>query len=306
LERLASRRPSTARDGAPRSKLGIDGLWAEFKETGSPALRNDLIVHYAPFVKYVAGRLSESLPRHFDEDDLAGYGVIGLIDALERFNPARDFRFETYALPRIKGAIIDELRSVDWVPRSVRTKRRAVEQAVSHLESILHRTPSRAELACELGLSVDDLNKVLFNISKVGILTLDEAPPGDGPERPTLGEALADPNRGPTDVLEAKESHAVLARAVDGLADRERRVLLLYYYEELTLREIGEILGVTESRACQIHTKALRQLHSKLVDRPERTLREAVVAWIEPRRAEAGPSEQPQPSEEPVPQLLAS
>jgi RNA polymerase sigma factor for flagellar operon FliA len=288
------------------AELGIDSLWAEFKQTGSLALRNELIVYYTPFVKYVAGRLSERLPRHFDEDDLASYGVIGLIDALDRFDPARDFRFETYALPRIKGAIIDELRSVDWVPRSVRTKRRAVEHAISHLESVLRRTPSDSELACELGVSVHELHKMLHSVSKAAVLTLDEAVPGDGPERPTLGDTLADPGRGPTDVLEEKESSAVLAKAVDDLADRERTVLLMYYYDELTLREIGAFLGVTESRACQIHTKALRQLHSRLGDRPERALREAIVARIEPRRAAAHPAEPPHPSDEPRLQLLAS
>jgi RNA polymerase sigma factor for flagellar operon FliA len=274
-------------------ELGVDVLWAEFKRTGSLTLRNELIVYYTPFVKYVVARLSAGLPRHFDEDDLTSYGIIGLIDALERFDPTRDFRFETYASPRIKGAVIDELRSVDWVPRSVRTKRRGVEQAFSHLQSVLGRTPTHGELARELGCSIDELHKVLHGISRVGVLTLDDVVPGDGPERPTLGEALPDPGRGPTDVFEEKESKAVLTKAVDELSDRERNVLQMYYYDEMTLREIGEQLGVTESRACQIHTKALRQLHSKLVDRPERAL-QAMVARIDSRQARTRRSQRPQ------------
>jgi RNA polymerase sigma factor FliA len=130
---LAIRRSSTTLEAEGSVERGIEGLWAEFKKSGSQDLRNQLIVYYAPFVKYVAGRVLGGLPRHFDEEDLVSYGIIGLIDAIERFEPERDLRFETYAIPRIKGAIIDELRSIDWVPRSVRTKARAVEQAVTHL-----------------------------------------------------------------------------------------------------------------------------------------------------------------------------
>src|SRR5580693_9802496 len=140
---------------------GVNGIWSEFKRTGARTLRNQLIEHYSPFVKYVAGRVMSGMPRHFDEDDLTSYGIIGLIDAIERFEPGRNLRFETYAIPRIKGAIIDELRSIDWVPRSVRTKARAVEQAFAHLESTLGRTPSDSEVAAELELSVGDFHKAL-------------------------------------------------------------------------------------------------------------------------------------------------
>jgi len=125
---------------------GIDALWTEYKKSGARALRDQLILHYSPVVKYVAGRVSVGLPRHVDEADLASYGIIGLIDAIERFEPARNIKFETYAIPRIKGAIIDELRSIDWVPRSVRAKARAVEQSYSKLEAVLHRTPTDAEV----------------------------------------------------------------------------------------------------------------------------------------------------------------
>jgi RNA polymerase sigma factor FliA len=281
---LASRRSTTALEAVDPVERGIDTLWAEFKQGGSQTLRNQLIVYYAPFVKYVAGRVLGGLPRHFDEEDLVSYGIIGLIDAIERFEPERDLRFETYAIPRIKGAIIDELRSIDWVPRSVRTKGRAVEQAVSHLEATLRRTPTEVEVASELELTVDEFHKVLRSISTVGIMTLDEVTRGDRSERSTLGDSLPDRGIGPVDTLEAKESKRALVAAVEGMPERERTVLLMYYYDELTLSEIGDVLGVTESRVCQIHTKALRQLRSKLADRSEAAPRPAVVSRATGRR----------------------
>ena len=156
------------------TERGIDALWVEFKQTGAQTLRNQLIIYYSPFVKYVAGRVLAGLPRHFDEEDLVSYGIIGLIDAIERFEPDRNLRFETYAIPRIKGAIIDELRSIDWVPRSVRTKARAVEQAVTHLEGTLRRTPNESEVAAELEMTVGEFHKALRKISSVGMMALDE------------------------------------------------------------------------------------------------------------------------------------
>jgi RNA polymerase sigma factor FliA len=252
---------------------GLESLWAEFKRTGAQTLRNQLIVHYTPFVKYVAGRVLAGLPRHFDEDDLVSYGIIGLIDAIERFEPDRNLRFETYAIPRIKGAIIDELRAIDWVPRSVRTKARAVEHAFSHLESTLRRTPTEAEVAAELEMTPAEFHKALRKISSVGVIALDEVQrTGERSDRSTLGESLPDRARGPLDVFEAKESKEALLLAVEGMPERERAVLMMYYYDGLTLTEIGGILGVTESRVCQIHTKALRQLRSKLADRAERAV----------------------------------
>ena len=262
-----TRQFSTAQEPADR---GINALWSEFKQTGAQALRNQLIIYYSPFVKYVASRVLSGLPRHFEEEDLVSYGIIGLIDAIERFEPDRNLRFETYAIPRIKGAIIDELRSIDWVPRSVRTKARAVEQAVTHLEATLRRTPNDSEVAAEMELTIGDFHKALRKISTVGMMALDEVlRGGERSERSTLGETLPDGSRGPVDMLEAKESKEALVSAVDGMPERERTVLMMYYYDGLTLTEIGDVLGVTESRVCQIHTKALRQLRSKLADRPE-------------------------------------
>jgi RNA polymerase sigma factor for flagellar operon FliA len=252
----------------------IGELWAEYKNSAAPALRNQLIIYYSPFVKYVAGRVLAGLPRHFDEEDLASYGIIGLIDAIERFELTRNLKFETYAIPRIKGAIIDELRSIDWVPRSVRTKARAVEQAFSSLEASLHRTPTDAEVAADLEMTATEFQAALRKISLVGVMALDEATRGgERTDRTTLGETLADKGIGPVDTFEAKESKEALVKAISLMPDREKTVLTLYYYEGLTLSEIGEILGVTESRVCQIHTKALRQLRTKLADRSEGTPR---------------------------------
>lgn len=282
--------------------VSIDVLWSEFKRTGAQTLRNQLIVYYSPFVKYVAGRVLASLPRHFDEEDLVSYGIIGLIDAIERFEIDRNLRFETYAIPRIKGAIIDELRSIDWVPRSVRTKARAVEQAVTHLEATLRRTPNDAEVAAELDMSVGEFHKALRKISTVGMMALDEVlRGGDRSERSTLGETLPDGSWGPVDTFEAKESKEALVAAVAAMPDRERTVLMMYYYDGLTLTEIGQVLGVTESRVCQIHTKALRQLRSKLADRPEPAHHRAPSAARQQRSTEPV-----QPSGRGRLQLLAS
>ena len=218
-------------------------------------------------IRGVAGR--GGVPQHVDSADLVSYGIIGLIDAIDRYDPERAVKFETYAIPRIKGAIIDELRAIDWVPRSVRAKARAVEQAYASLEGTLLRTPSDAEVAAELDMTEDELQVVLRQISFVGVAALDEVfmVGGERAERTTLGDTIADSTAGPVDRFEDKESKEILAQAIAQLGDRERTVLSLYYYEGLTLAEIGEILGVTESRVCQIHTKAVLQLRSRLSDR---------------------------------------
>jgi len=257
----------------------IDRLWREYKGSGERAYRDQLIVHYSPVVKFVAGRVSAGLPRHIEESDLASYGIIGLIDAIERFDPVRNIKFETYAIPRIRGAIIDELRSIDWVPRSVRAKARSVKDAYAKLEGVLHRTPNDQEVAAELGMTEAEFQSALSQISAVGVAALDEAFSGDDrSDRPTLGDSLADSGAGPLATFEVKETKEALIRAVGLMGERERTVLTLYYYEGLTLSEIGEILGVTESRVCQIHTKSVLQLRAKLSDRSELEISETVRA----------------------------
>ena len=249
----------------------IQNLWDEYKSSGSRDARDRLIVHYSPLVKYVAGRVSVGLPQNIEQSDLVSYGIFGLIDAIDKFDTGRNIKFETYAIARIKGAIIDELRSIDWVPRSVRAKARAVEKAYSKLENELHRTPTDAELAVELGMSEDELHNVFNQISFVGLVALDEmlSVGGERGESTTLGETLPDKGDGPVQAFEVEEMKQLLADAINRMGEREKIVLTLYYYEGLTLAEIGEVLGVTESRVCQIHTKSVLQLRSRLSE-PER------------------------------------
>ncbi|HEX6230215.1 MAG TPA: RNA polymerase sigma factor WhiG [Actinomycetota bacterium] len=243
-------------------------LWDGFKQTGSPAARERLILHYAPLVKYVASRVATGLPATVEDADLVSYGMFGLIDALEKFEPERGNKFETYAIPRIKGAIIDELRAMDWVPRSVRFKAREIEKAYADLESILKRAPSEHEIAERLGVSLPELHEVIAQISFVSVLALDEllSVGTDRGEQVSLLDTLADRSMDPTTGLEGQETRGLLAAAINSLSEREKIVVTLYYFEGLTLAEIGEILGVTESRVCQIHTKAVGQLRLQFVD----------------------------------------
>jgi RNA polymerase sigma factor for flagellar operon FliA len=246
----------------------LAALWAEFKETASPQARERLILHYAPLVKYVASRVATGLPASVEQADLVSYGMFGLIDALEKFEPARGNKFETYAIPRIKGAIIDELRAMDWVPRSVRFKAREIEKAYSDLESTMKRAPSEKEVAARLGVTLKELHDVITQISFVSVLALDEllSVGSDRGEQVSLLDTLADRGSDVTMGLEGQETRGLLAAAINSLSEREKIVVTLYYFEGLTLAEIGEILGVTESRVCQIHTKAVNQLRLQFVE----------------------------------------
>ena len=246
----------------------LAALWADFKETASPQDRERLILHYAPLVKYVASRVATGLPASVEQADLVSYGMFGLIDALEKFEPARGNKFETYAIPRIKGAIIDELRAMDWVPRSVRFKAREIEKAYSDLESIMKRAPSEKEVAARLGVTLKELHDVITQISFVSVLALDEllSVGSDRGEQVSLLDTLADRGSDVTMGLEGQETRGLLAAAINSLSEREKIVVTLYYFEGLTLAEIGEILGVTESRVCQIHTKAVNQLRLQFVE----------------------------------------
>jgi RNA polymerase sigma factor for flagellar operon FliA len=244
----------------------LDRLWAEYKDTGAQEQRDELIVHYSPLVKYVAGRVAVGLPQNVDQADLVSYGIFGLIDAIEKFDLGRGYKFETYAIARIKGAIIDELRSIDWVPRSVRTKARSLEKAYAKLEAQHHRTPTDAELAAEMGISDSQLQTTFSQISFIGLVALDEMLGGErtGGDSMTLGDTIADAGDGPMAAYEVEEMRQILAQAINDMPEREKIVLTLYYYEGLTLAEIGEVLGVTESRVCQIHTKSVIHLRAKI------------------------------------------
>lgn len=244
----------------------IAKTWHAYKRAGQRSARDELILHYAPLVHVVVGRLAAGAPRHVDRGDLVSYGVFGLIDAIDRFDPDRGLRFETYAMARIKGHIIDELRSLDWVPRSVRAKARAIDSAMHALECELHRAPTDHELAAALDMSECELQRALSQVALVNLVTFDAtlgaALDSDTPL--TLGEVLVASDEGPGDRVEIDELRRTLVAAIEGLAEREREVVALYYHDGLTLAEIGEVLGVTESRACQIHGKAVAQLRRRL------------------------------------------
>jgi RNA polymerase sigma factor FliA len=244
----------------------LGGHWHAFKSAASPEAREKLILHYAPLVKYVASRVATGLPASVDQADLVSYGMFGLIDALTKFEPGRGNKFETYAIPRIKGAIIDELRAMDWVPRSVRFKAREIEKANTDLEAMLKRQPTEKELAERLGITLRELHDVVSQISFVSVLALDEmvSVGADRGEQVSLIDTLADKGVDPTQGVESQETRGLLAAAVNSLSEREKIVVTLYYFEGLTLAEIGEILGVTESRVCQIHTKAVGSLRGQL------------------------------------------
>ncbi len=241
-------------------------LWLEFRRTQDKALRDRLILTYAPLVKYVAGRLGSGLPAHVDEGDLVSYGLLGLIGAIERYDPERDIKFETYAMARIKGAIIDELRALDWVPRSVRSRAREIERAIAELESRLGRAPTDEEIAQKIGISVDELEESLTDISRSSIAALDElwSATGEGDQISLLDTLEDTSGPRPAEALDETELREALADAIARLPEREKLVVTLYYYEELTLREIGEVLGVTESRVSQLHTKAVLRLKARL------------------------------------------
>jgi RNA polymerase sigma factor FliA len=268
----SSSRVSTRQPASPDQLNELARLWEEFKQNevsgAREGARERLILHYAPLVKYVASRVATGLPASVDQADLVSYGMFGLIDALEKFDLGRGNKFETYAIPRIKGAIIDELRAMDWVPRSVRFKAREIEKAYSDLESILKRGPTEKEVAERLGVTLRELHEVINQISFVQVLQLDEilSVGSDRGEQVSLLDTLADRGTDPTTALEGEETRGLLAAAINSLSEREKIVVTLYYFEGLTLAEIGDILGVTESRVCQIHTKAVGQLRLQLVE----------------------------------------
>ena len=211
--------------------------------------------------------MSSGLPAHVEESDLISYGLIGLINAIERFDIEREIKFETYAITRIKGAIIDELRALDWVPRSVRARAREIERAHAKLEHRLHRTPTDEEMARELRMDVDEFQEALLKISNSAVVALDElwAVSDASGDKVSLLDTLEDPDApDPQQLLDKSELKDRLAEAIAALPEREKLVIALYYYENLTLREIGEVLGVTESRISQLHTKAVLRLKSRL------------------------------------------
>src|SRR3954466_14040837 len=256
-------------------------LWLRYKQQGDERARERLVVAYSPLVKFIAGRMASGLPSHVEGADLSSYGLLGLIGAIERFDLDREIKFETFAVARVKGAIIDELRSLDWVPRSVRARARDVarararrgERAHAQLEAELQRAPTDAEMAAKLKIGVDEFNDSLLEIANSSVLALDDlwtfADPDGGGGQISVLDTIHDPTAvDPETEAHASEVKDRLADAIESLPERERLVVALYYYENLTLREIGEVLGVTESRVSQLHTKAVLALRSRFAARP--------------------------------------
>jgi RNA polymerase sigma factor for flagellar operon FliA len=247
--------------------IELKDLWRRYKGSGDTAARERLVVAYSPLVKYVSGRMASGLPAHVEEADLISYGLVGLINAIERFEPEREIKFETYAITRIKGSIIDELRSLDWVPRSVRSRARDIERANAKLEHKLQRAPTDEEMSAELGMSTDEFHDALVQISNSTVAALDElwTVSDSSGDQVSLLDTLTDENApDPAAVMDQTDLKDRVADAISRLPEREKLVVALYYYENLTLREIGEVLGVTESRVSQLHTKAVLRLRSRL------------------------------------------
>ncbi|HWH33586.1 MAG TPA: RNA polymerase sigma factor WhiG [Egibacteraceae bacterium] len=264
----ASARGPKAAQGKVSQDPEVVELWERYKADGDARSRERLILQYSPLVKYVAGRVSVGLPATIEHGDLVSYGMFGLIDAIEKFDLGKGVRFETYAIARIKGAIIDELRSIDWVPRSVRGKARDVERALQSLEAKLRRTPSEKELAEEMGITLKELHNTLAQVSLTSLVALDESFSGDDNERQPLVDTIQDHKApDPEARYEDIEQKQLLAQAIGKMNERERTVVVLYYFEGMTLAQIGEVLGVTESRVCQMHTKAVLGLRTKMTER---------------------------------------
>jgi len=243
-------------------------LWVLFKESRDPKIRDMFVKQYAPLVKYVAGKVAMGMPHNVEFDDLVGFGVFGLFDAIKKFDPDKHVKFKTYAVTRIRGAIFDELRSIDWVPRSVRQKTREIEDTIHRLESSLGRAASDQELANEMRMTTKEFQKTMMKISGTSILSLNDVwYTGDDNDKVSIVDSIESPSSlNPDIIVEKDEIKRVIIQAITELPEKEKKVLVLYYYEDLTLKEIGKILEVTESRISQLHTKAIMRLRSKLTN----------------------------------------
>ncbi|MFA6856951.1 MAG: RNA polymerase sigma factor WhiG [Treponema sp.] len=245
-----------------------DNLWVEYRKTKSPVLRDKFIRQYMPLVKYVAGKISVGMPNSVEFDDLVGFGQFGLLDAIEKYDPEKNVKFKTYAVTRIRGAIFDELRQIDWVPRSVRQKSREIEDAINGLESKLGRTASDAEIADALGMSEDDYHRTIMKVSGTSVLSLNDVwYNGDDSGNMSIGDSIESPSSmNPDALVERDEIKKVIVQAINELPEKEKMVIVLYYHEDLTFKEIGQVLNVSESRISQLHTKANLRLRAKLTN----------------------------------------
>lgn len=249
---------------------GIENLWREFKETGSKIAKDKLLVEYAHLVKYITNRLAVNLPKSVDRNDLTSAGVLGLIKAVETFELERGFKFETFAGHKIRGAILDELRALDWVPRSVRQKSRDLQKVFAKLENDLGRAPYDDEVCEAMNITLQEYEEMLSDVTPTTIISLEEAMPNRDSDSKELRiiDTIEDPGSdNPLKELGFAEVKEILKDAIMNLPEKEKLVVALYHYEELTLKEIGVVLDITESRVSQIHSKAILKLRSKLLQR---------------------------------------
>lgn len=244
-------------------------VWVLYQKKKDPQLRQKLLAEYLPLVKSVAGRMAMGFPRSVELSDLVSTGVIGLVEAFQNFDPSRGVKFETYAVPRIRGAILDELRALDWVPRSTRAKSRMIEKGLVKLENRLGKVPSKRELARSLKITVSELHDALGDVSGSTVLSLDELIYKEDDDRqvPRVETVSSVRHEGVLGDIEYRELKEFMVAAIGGLSEQERLVVALYYYEELTLKEIGEVMQISESRVSQIHTKAIMKLRSMIKEK---------------------------------------
>lgn len=248
-------------------KIDMSMIWVQYKEKNEIEARDDLIIHYAHLVKYVANRLAINLSSVVEVDELISYGIEGLIDAIEKYDHKRNIKFETYAITRIRGSMIDGLRSMDWVPVSVRQKSKELERTYIKLESKLGRAATDIEVAEELGITLNEFAHLLKEVAANTIISLDDFIPGDDGDdkKKRIVDLLEDQNASDAlELLELSEVKALLAKTISRLPEKEKTVVYLYYYEGLTLKEIGMVLGLSESRISQLHTKAILRLRGSL------------------------------------------
>ncbi len=246
----------------------MEALLREARENhgGVPAeLKEKIVLEHTPLIRYIVNRIAVRLPTHIDLDDLQNTGVIGLMDAIDKYDPNKNCKFKTYAEFRIKGAILDQLRSLDWVPRSIRQKSRRLEQAYTEVEQRLGRSATENEVAGSLGIELDEFHFLLNQVRGISMINLDELRSGADSDQPMHGDIFEDVKaENPFTSLKSREMRQAVAECIGILPEKERLVISLYYYEDLNMKEIGNVLGITESRVCQIHTKAVARLRSKL------------------------------------------
>lgn len=247
------------------TEINEKDLWIRYKEQGSDAARETLVVHHMRIVKYIAGRMAIHVPSSVEMNDLIGWGVMGLMDAVEKFDHTQDIKFSTYASIRIRGAIIDQIRTLDWAPRSLRNMARRVGQAKEKLRHLKGSEPTPDEIAEELGTTADHVEDTIAQLQTVQVLSLDDYLPGeDSAESRKRDVTINHAAPHPSAVAEANERVDLLVEAILKLPDQQQKVLHLYYFEELTLKEIGAVLEVSESRICQIHSAAMKSLRKTI------------------------------------------